>query len=341
MTDTKTMSRLSPQRLLADARGVFPGLLASVIVAMAATFISDRFGGPTLIYALLLGMPLHFLSEEAHCGPGINTAARTVLHIGVGCLGARITFAQIESIGWKPFLSVIGATLLTILAGVALARAFRLRREFGILTGGAVAICGSSAALAIALILPRGKTSERDIIFAVIGVTTLSTIAMVLYPVIGVLLHLDSVRQGVFLGGSIHNVAQVVGAGYSVSREAGDVATVVKLLRVAMLLPIMLGFAFFLPGASRPEGARALPVPGFLLGFATLVVLGSLGAIPAVVRQGLSSTSEWCLVIAIAALGMKTSITLLLQVGIRPILLMLAETIFLAAFVLAVIKFLF
>ncbi|HYB10547.1 MAG TPA: putative sulfate exporter family transporter, partial [Alphaproteobacteria bacterium] len=317
------------------------GVLASVVIAMAATFLSGRYGGPVMLFALLLGMPFHFLSLEGRCVAGINIAARMILRIGVGFLGARITISQIVSLGWKPFLSVICATLLTILVGAGIARAFKLQRDFGLLTGGATAICGASAALAIGTVLPRDRTSERDIIFAVIGVTTLSTLAMILYPLVAAVFHLSYVDQGVFLGGTIHDVAQVVGAGYSVSQQTGDVATVVKLLRVSMLLPVVLGLSLFLPGAARPAGTQALPVPGFLLGFAALVVLGSLGVIPAVVRDGLASISQWCLVIAIAALGMKTSIKALVQVGLRPIVLMVAETLFLAIFVLLVIEFLF
>ncbi|HEY6334700.1 MAG TPA: putative sulfate exporter family transporter [Alphaproteobacteria bacterium] len=341
MTNSEAISPSPARRLLGRARDIFPGVLASAVVAMAATFLSGRYGGPVMLFALLLGMPFHFLSLEGRCVAGINIAARTILRFGVGFLGARITIAQIASLGWKPFLSVICATILTILVGAAIARAFKLQRDFGLLTGGATAICGASAALAIGTVLPRDKTSERDVIFAVIGVTTLSTMAMVLYPLIAALFHLSYVDQGVFLGGTIHDVAQVVGAGYSVSPQTGDVATVVKLLRVSMLLPVVLSISLFLPGAARPAGSRALPVPGFLLGFAALVILGSFGVIPGFVRDGLASVSQWCLVIAIAALGMKTSIKALVQVGLRPIVLMVAETLLLAVFVLLVIKFLF
>jgi uncharacterized membrane protein YadS len=110
-----------------------------------------------------------------------------------------------------------------------------LSRSFGILSAGAVAICGASAALAISSVLPKGENSERDTVFTVISVTALSTIAMIAYPVIIALFHLDHVAIGVFLGGTIHDVAQVVGAGFSVSEETGNVATFTKLLRVAML----------------------------------------------------------------------------------------------------------
>jgi len=341
MTETQAAPRSMPRRFIEQARTIFPGLLVSAAIAAIAIVAADRFGGSAMLYALLFGMPFHFLVRQRRIATGVDFSSRTILHLGVACLGARITFAQIAGLGWRPFLSVICATIVTLIMGAVFARAFKLTRELGILTGGATAICGSSAALAIASVLPRDKMNERDIIFTVIGVTALSTIAMVVYPPMGALLRLSNVDQGFFLGGTIHNVAQVVGAGYSVSREAGDIATLVKLLRVAMLLPVAVCIPLFLRGAVRPTSSPALPLPGFLFGFAVLVILGSVGVIPPAVRQGLGSVSEWLFVISIAALGVKTSLKALLQVGLRPIALMIAETIFLAVFVLLAIGFLF
>ena len=107
--------------------------------------------------------------------------------------------------------------------------------RFALLTGGSVAICGASAAMAIAAVLPRNEHSESNLIFTVLGVTVLSTIAMIAYPMITTVTGLDPLASGVFLGGTIHDVAQVVGAGFSISDEVGETATLVKLMRVTML----------------------------------------------------------------------------------------------------------
>jgi uncharacterized integral membrane protein (TIGR00698 family) len=219
---------------------------------------------------------------------------------------------------------------------VALARALGLGSAFGTLTGGAVAICGASAALAIASILPRHPNAERDASFTVIGVTALSTLAMILYPIVVGLLALDHRDAGIFLGGTIHDVAQVVGAGYSVSPETGDTATIVKLLRVAMLLPacLAIGLAVHARGS---ETAHAAPVlPWFAVAFAALVVVNSLGWIPAPAIEAGSTFSRMCLVTAIAAIGMKTSLKSLVDMGLKPVMLMVVETLVLAAIVLGV-----
>src|SRR5205085_6129218 len=137
----------------------------------------------------------------------------------------RITIAEVAALGWTTVALVIVSVSLTILAGILLARAMKLGSAFGTLTGGAVAICGASAALAIASILPKHRNAERDASFTVIGVTALSTLAMIVYPLLVSLLALNHHDAGAFLGATIHDVAQVVGAGYSVSAETGDTAT--------------------------------------------------------------------------------------------------------------------
>ena len=314
-----------------------PGLAVAAVVAIAATFLSVHYHASAMLFALLLGMALNFLAEEGRCLPGIQTASTTVLRAGVALLGLRITIAQVQALGWSTILLVIVSVALTIGAGILVAKALKLGSAFGTLTGGAVAICGASAALAIASILPKHKHAERDASFTVIGVTALSTIAMILYPMLVAWLGLDHRAAGVFLGGTIHDVAQVVGAGYTLSQETGDTATIVKLLRVAMLLPacLAIGLALHVRGATAAHAAPVLP--WFAVVFAALVVVTSMGWIPAGVIEAGSIVSRWCLVTAIAAIGMKTSLKSLVHMGMKPVMLVVAETVFLAALVLGVL----
>lgn len=334
MSDTDGGPR-RPAALLPWGRANFHGILAAGTVGVAATFLSDHYGGPTMLYALLLGMAFNFLSQEGRCVEGIGAASRTVLRVGVALLGMRITLAQIAELGVETPLLTIGAVALTTLAGAVIARLMGLRRDLGVLTGGAVAVCGASAALAIAAVLPRHEHSERDTIFTVIGVTTLSTLAMILYPMVVTAFGLDPTAAGIFLGGTIHDVAQVVGAGYSMSVKTGDTATFVKLLRVAMLLPIVMAVSLaFGRRDGRERGERPPLLPPFLVAFAVLVGINSTGWVPAAVTSALNDVSRWCLVTAIAALGMKTSLKAMTRLGPMPVILLLAETVLMAAFVL-------
>jgi uncharacterized integral membrane protein (TIGR00698 family) len=162
---------------------------------------------------------------------------------------------------------------------------------------------------------------------------------MIVYPMVVRALDLDAVQAGVFLGATIHDVAQVVGAGYGMSQETGDTATVVKLMRVAMLLPVILCAAMITRARGATEGGKRPPLlPWFAVGFVLLAGLNSTHWVPTVVQQFANEASRWCLVIAISALGMKTQLKELATVGIKPILLMVGETIFLAVLVLLMLR---
>ncbi|MNJ19431.1 hypothetical protein D3C77_137520 [compost metagenome] len=325
---------------LARMQALGPGLLVSLAIAMASAFIADHYGGPTLLYALLFGMACHFLSEDSRCVAGITFTSRTVLRLGVALLGVRITLEQIGSLGWFTVLAAVCAVTATILVGWMSARLLGVRDDFGVLTGGAVAICGASAALAISAVLPRHEHSERDTLLTVVAVTGLSTVAMITYPIISNLLGFSPAQAGTFLGGTIHDVAQVVGAGYMISPATGDIATVVKLLRVALLVPavVVIAWLFRRQQSTQAHSERRIPlVPGFLLAFICLVAVNSSGLMPHFVVQALSETSRACLVVAIAALGLKTSLQKLATVGWRPIALMVGETLFLALLVIGLL----
>lgn len=320
-------------------RGLLPGLIATIVVALAATYLSDHYNAPSMVFALLLGMALNTLPGEPRYAPGIALSARTLLRISVALLGLRITFAQVGDLGWSTAAMVVCAVPLTIGFGWVLSKLTGVGGRFGVLSGGAVGICGASATMAIAAAWPR-KDSERDTVVVIACITSLSTMAMLAYPAIGGWLGLDAVAAGRFFGGSIHDVAQVVGAGYSQSPQAGDTATVVKLMRVAMLLPVVVAITL-LAARGRKAGdgeARVTPLPGFLIGFVALAFVNGMGWVPGPVTSVLTELSRWLLLISVAALGMKTSAKDIMEVGRAAIALVVAETAFIAVFVLGWIE---
>jgi uncharacterized integral membrane protein (TIGR00698 family) len=327
------------RRIVAAARRIWPGLSIAVLVALAASWLADHYAAPVMLFALLLGMALNFLSQHGRCRAGVDFATRNVLRAGVALLGARITLDQVQSLGLGTLALATSAVILTILAGWLIARLLKLKAEFGILTGGSVAICGASAALALSSVLPPSPTRERDAVLTVVGVTTLSTVAMVIYPVLATAFGLSDAQAGIFLGATIHDVAQVVGAGYGVSEPAGDTATIVKLFRVALLLPAALVIALIFRNQAAPksQGRRPPLIPMFLLAFVALVALNSTLAVPPVVVAAAGEASRWCLITAIAGLGVKTSLGDFVHVGWRPAALILAETVFVLVLVLGLI----
>jgi uncharacterized integral membrane protein (TIGR00698 family) len=314
----------------------WPGIVIAAVIALAASFISSSYGGPQLLFALFIGLAFHFLANDPVCRPGVDFCSKTVLRTGVALLGARITFPQVASLGGTTIALVVAAVLSTIGCGYLLARLLRRPLHEGILSGGAVGICGASAALAIAAVLPQTRENERFTLLTVVGVTALSTLAMIVYPLLVHLARLDGAAGGIFIGGTIHDVAQVVGAGYLISNHAGDVATIVKLTRVACLVPVVLALCviFQARGCSTEVDVPAL-LPLFLMGFVVIMLANTYGLIPPPLVALLNTISRACLVTAIAALGMKTSLQALAQLGWRPVAMLVGETLWIAAFVFA------
>src|SRR5574337_1232481 len=280
----------------------WPGVLTAITIALAATFVAEHQGGPQLLYALFFGMAFNFAANGEKIRGGIEFASRQILRFGVALLGARITAGQLAGLGAESIAMVAGGVVATILFGMLVGRLLGRPGTEGVLTGGAVAICGASAALAISAVLPRNEANQRFTLFTVVGVTALSTVAMIVYPSLVKAFGLDTNAAAVFLGGTIHDVAQVVAAGYMISPEVGDAATFVKLFRVAMLLPVVAVVSvLFRDGA--PVGGKPPVLPGFL-------------------------------VVAISALGVKPSFRQLATLGWRPVAMLGANTVFLAALIL-------
>lgn len=319
---------------------MLPGIAMSAVVGLAALFLSEHYGAPAMLFALLLGIAMSFIYNDPKCKLGIDFTACHILRIGVALLGLRIAFNDLITMGWKTGILLVAAIASTIFVGIGLAKALGLKKRFGVLTGGSVGICGASAAMAISAVLPDGKDKDRDTLLTIIGVTSLSTVAMVLYPILATSLGLDERQISLFLGATIHDVAQVVGAGYSISEQAGDLATLTKLVRVALLMPVVLCILLVLrlnfdtTKDSKPPG-----IPGFLIAFICLMTLNSLIDIPQQVTQYATDISRFALVIAIAAIGMKSNLAQITEVGVKPIIILVLETLWIAALVLAFIKF--
>ncbi len=332
------MKMRAPDAALAFTKTLVPGLMVTALVAMAAAFLGSHYKGSMLLFALLLGLALHFVSEDKRCSAGIQFASSTVLRLGVALLGLRLTIHHVATLGWQTVIALMVAVGLTIALGLLLARLLKVESSLGVLIGGATAICGASAALAISSVLPKSAHLERDTALTVVGVTTLSTMAMVVYPLITRWMGFDSVTAGKFIGATIHDVAQVVGAGYSLSQEAGDAATITKLMRVALLMPVLVAVSLVVraritgtPGSAGAGVASKTPLlPWFTVAFVALMLINSTGWVPVRMQSGASDLSQAFWVLAIAGVGLKTSWKEVTQLGWRPVAMIFLVTLGLA-----------
>ncbi len=343
---TEQAERIGPARAsmgrISAGRLYLPGILVAALIALASQFVSEHYGAPAMLLALLFGISLNFLSAEPRCEPGVAFASKSLLRIGVALLGVRISADMLTALGWPIIALVVGSLVATIAFGLAASRLFGFRYRFAFLSAGAVAICGASAAMAIAAILPKDDRSDDRLVFTVIGVTVLSTVAMILYPLIGEALGFGDVAAGIFIGATIHDVAQVVGAGFSISEEAGDAATLIKLLRVLMLAPVVVLGALvirFFASNAETDGKRPPIIPAFVLGFMALATLNSFGTIPDAISTLASDISRWLLLTAIAAVGLRTMPAEVLKVGPAAAALLVSETVFLGLIVAAGLVF--
>ncbi len=231
---------------------------------------------PAMVIALLIGIALNPLARRPAFQPGIIFCLKIVLRWAVALLGLRIALGDIAALGWSTAILVIVTMAATLAAGFLIARALALQPAYAALAGAGTAVCGASATLATSIVLPDYKGKETDVAFVVVAVNALSTVAMVTYPLVCIWLGFDPQTTGVMLGATIHDVAQVVGAGYAVSDETGNTAVIVKLFRVFLMLPVVLVIGWLFARRTVASAAAKIPVPVFALVFVALCVLNSI-----------------------------------------------------------------
>jgi uncharacterized integral membrane protein (TIGR00698 family) len=326
------MTEAAVPRLAKGLGPLLPGVALSAVVAIASVLAEPvlkqvaggRVGIPAVVIALVIGMIMHPVANTHRFLPGMTFCVKKLLRWAIALLGLRVALGDIIALGLGTALLVIVAMTATIAAGFVLARLLGREPGVGALGGVATAVCGASAALATSTVVPDYRNKAADTAFTVIAMNVLSTIAMLAYPLLCVWLGLSQQQTGVMLGATIHDVAQVVGAGQAVSDEAANAAVIVKLFRVFLLLPAVLIVGWWLTRHGETHGDAKVPVPVFAFVFLIMCVVNSvlstqagLAGIYLPIRDILLEASRWGLLIAIAALGLGTSIAAMARLGWR------------------------
>lgn len=333
MTVTEQMRR--------RARVTAPGLAAAVLLAVIATAlatVTPNVIGPVLI-AVLLGLAVrNLLSLPAVLGPGLSVATKRVLRIGVILLGARLSLGDVLSLGSMALWIAITCMTVAFLTVALLARLLRVPTRLAVLLGVGTAVCGNSAIMATSPVI---DAEDREIGFAVGTITLFGTTALLLFPLVGRLLELPDEVFGFWVGLAINDTSQVVAAGAAYSPRALEVATVVKLVRNALMAPLIVLIAWWSirsrvrtaqveGGEVRSAALKAFPL--FVLGFLVVAALSSFGVISERAASMAGDASSFLIVTAIAAVGLTTDLREIRSVGLRPVLVALG-----AAAVLAVL----
>jgi uncharacterized integral membrane protein (TIGR00698 family) len=316
------------------------GVALSAAVAVAAVLaepmlkrLTGGFSLPAMVLALFIGIALNRIAADPRFQPGITWCVKKLLRIAIGLLGLRIALGDIIGLGLDTILLVVGSMVITIVGSIWLARLFGQEAGYGALAGAANAVCGASATLATSTVVPNYKNKDADTAFTVVMANAISTLVMLAYPPLCLWLGLSPRESGLMLGATIHDMAQVVGAGYAVSDSVGNTAVVVKLFRVFLLLPVVLAIGWWFMRRGEQAGDAKVPAPVFAVVFLVLVLVNTAAmSMPQItplylpVKAFLNEVSRWGLLLSIAALGLGTSLSAILAVGWRHVAVFMGAT---------------
>ena len=318
-------SRPTAARARSRLLAYVPGLAITTLAALAAAWLGDHYHAPLMLMGLLIGLAFNFLNADERLHPGLGFASKTLLRWGIVLVGLQVTVWQIAALGWPSFVAIGLMILVVMAAGTLTSRALGLGAAFGTLAGGSVAICGASAALALSSVLGEKRVNQAQLTLVLVAVSAASALAMSTYPILSTALGLSHHAAGFLLGASIHDVAQALGAGYSLGEVEGQTAAIVKLTRVALLAPTLLLVTLMLPKDGETK-AGAPPVPWFIVAFLGLTALNSFVALPAQIAAVAKVGTTALLLLAVVATGIRSPMHLLLKQGWRASMPVVAAT---------------
>ena len=311
---------------------LLPGLILTSIISALALHTGDKITYVTpLIAAMGMGILLRnaFIIPDAYKA-GIFFSMRQILRVAVALLGVRITFDKIIGLGWEGLVISLVPLVLTLFGAVGIGRVLNVAPMSALLIGTGTSICGAAAVLTTGAV---ARAKDEDVIVAISSITVFGTISMLAYPLIFQfgLLPLSPEQYGYWAGASIHEVAQVITAAFSGGDESGEIGIIIKLTRVAALIPVALVISMLVArGAVQPGGGAektGVAFPFFLLGFLGMVALNSVDFFTPKAVRWIELFDMILLTMAMAGMGLETDFRQLLRVGFRPFFLSVFVTV--------------
>ena len=301
-----------------------PGLLLAAGIAVAALGLgrmAPLIGGP--VFGIVLGILVRNLfAPSGRFTPGIQFAGKQVLQWSIIALGFGLSLDQVARTGMESLSVTLVTITVAFLAAWGLGRALKVHDKLKILIGVGTAICGGSA---IAAVTPILKPDEHDTAFAISTIFLFNLVAVLLFPLLGHVLHLSDLGFGLWAGTAINDTSSVVAAGYSFSKAAGDYATIVKLTRATLIIPICLVLALAVAWREKKHGAGDFSLkkifPWFILWFLVASAVRTAGLVPAAIQPAIHMAAEFLIIVALTAIGLSANLRRMASTGARPILL--------------------
>lgn len=303
---------------------IVPGFILVTAIAMLAWFLGTAFpliGGP--VFGILLGMLVAFWQRPSYYEAGITFSAKKILQASIILLGFEMNLQRVFAVGSQSLYIMLFTLTAAFITAWLVGRYLKLTGNTSILIGVGTAICGGSA---IAATAPVISASDKDVAYSISTIFLFNIAAVFIFPFLGHLLHMSDLGFGLWAGTAINDTSSVVAAGYSYSNEAGNFATIVKLTRTLMIIPITLTLALF---AARQKTATTQfnfikIFPWFVIGFLVASIINTTGLFSPVVCTLLGSTGKFCIILAMTAIGLNTHLQDLIGNGLKPIILGLA-----------------
>ncbi len=320
------------------------GLMATVILSFAAYFLGQHFpliGGP--VFGITLGILVgNLFTLPSSWQPGITFSSKRLLQLGIILIGAGFNLLQILRVGSDSIIIILACLLTALISAYILGKILGVQDNIARLIGIGTAICGGTAIVALSPIL---KAKEDEISYAISTIFFYNVLAVLLFPVLGHLLQMGSETFGLFAGTAINDTSSVVAAGYAYGSQAGDYATIVKLTRTLMLIPVSLGYALYMAKQNRTQpietGSKLHKVfPLFILWFLVMAFFSTAQILPSVLVLLLPKIGKFFIIIALSAIGLKTNLKMIVKTGFRPLLLGLLVWLLVILMSLSVIRFL-
>ncbi|MGL4336321.1 MAG: YeiH family protein [Turicibacter sp.] len=307
-----------------------PGLLLSILIAIIATLLNQSIHiiGAS-VFALLMGMAINFfIKDSTKLKPGITFSSKSLLKFAIILLGTSLSISQIIEVGKYSIIVMIFTLAAAFGFGYLFGRLFKINWKLSSLISAGTGICGGTAVATLSQVIDADDT---DVAYAISATFIFDVVMVILFPIMGAYLGLSDMAFGLWAGTAVNDTSSVVAAGYAYSNAAGDFATIVKLTRTLSIIPVVLAFSYINERIKLKNHVDQGVVPSkkvnlkkifpwFILLFLLAAVINSVGLIPVALSKSLASCSKFFMVIALAAIGLKTDIKDVKKSGFAPML---------------------